>query len=102
MTALSEMLKVGQRLQIPKDQYGRAILEFDREKREYIEGKLQWFEVVSVGDDDVKLKAVWLCDEYHDIEIAKWPGGGAPPAKAVWVGLPCGCEKNRLTGEIRK
>jgi len=39
--------------------------------------------------------------KWHKIKITAWPGGGAPPKNAVWVNLPCGCKKNRLTGEVR-
>ena len=62
MRKVSEMidsLKVGQRLQIPKDQDGNPIWRFDKKKRQYIVGKLQWFEVTAIDGDSVKMKAIW-------------------------------------------
>jgi len=59
MTARSDYVKVGERLQISRDQHGNPVLEFDRNKKEYIVGKLQWFEVVAVEEGDIKLKPVW-------------------------------------------
>jgi len=55
-------LKIGDRITIPKDQYGLPIRKFNPKTKKYIDDELQVFEVTSMADNRIDLKPVWLTD----------------------------------------
>ena len=52
--------KIGDRLQIPNNGYGKPVLEFNRKTKDYGPA-LQWFEVTGIDDNgNLALRPIWL------------------------------------------